>query len=653
MSVCRWFAVVWLASLSLAKADDFPPVVNSPSEAHLKPMDAAEVANTLQLPAGFQATLFAAEPEVQNPIAMTFDPRGRLWIAENYTYSDRSQRFDLSMRDRVLVFEDSDGDGRADKRTVFTDQVQMLTSVEIGEGGIWLMCPPKLLFIPDAELDGVPDGPAQVMLDGFDVAQDNYHNFANGLKFGPDGWLYGRCGHSCPGKLGVPGTTAEKRVPIDGGIWRYNTTSHVVEVLCHGTVNPWGHDWDKHGELFFINTVIGHLWHMMPGAHFKESFGESINPYVYQRLDMIADHYHFDSKDGWKESLIGKSDHLGGGHAHIGATIIRSSRWPAELQDKLLTVNMHGRRINTEVLQRQGAGYVGKHAPDLAVFADPFFRGIDLRFGPDEQLYVIDWSDTGECHESTGVHRTSGRIYKISCTAKPDSGTAKNAAPTTALPLKWPQTIDSNKLLETLATSSDEFERVRAVRMLSDQWPIDSLTGPHPQAVTSIDPKILESLVRTARDDRSGLVHLALASVLQRLPVDVRAKLAHELVQKAEHASDRDYPLLVWFGLIPLGLHDPHAFVELAQVTKLPLIHRFIARFVASKVGFPARVVKRTTRENVGFPSGGSARDTRWYDASLSGVAQSQSAAELDRIRGIEIGETLSGVAQQAERGVR
>ncbi len=183
---------------ALALADDFPKVTNSPSEAHLKPMDAAEALRTIKLPAGFSATLFASEPDIQNPIGMAFDPRGRLWVAENYTYSDRSQRFDLSMRDRVLIFEDQDGDGRAEKRTVFTDQVQMLTSVEIGLGGVWLMCPPKLLFIPDAELDGVPDGPAQTMLDGFEVAQDNYHNFANGLKFGPDGWLYGRCGHSCP-----------------------------------------------------------------------------------------------------------------------------------------------------------------------------------------------------------------------------------------------------------------------------------------------------------------------------------------------------------------------------------------------------------------------------------------------------------------------
>ncbi len=570
------FAMLMLSSL--VSADDFPPVVNSPSEAHLKPLDAAEVVKSLKLPPGFHATLFAAEPQVQNPIGMTFDPKGRLWIAENYTYSDRTQRFDLSMRDRVLIFEDTDGDGSADRRTVFTDQVQMLTSVELGLGGVWLMCPPKLLFIPDAELDGVPDGPAQVVLDGFEVAQDNYHNFANGLKFGPDGWLYGRCGHSCPGRIGTPGTPSDARVPIDGGIWRYDPQRKLVEVLCHGTVNPWGHDWDQHGELFFVNTVIGHLWHMMPGAHFKESFGESSNPLVYQRLDMIADHLHFDAKGTWTESRDGKANDLGGGHAHIGAVIIDSPKWPAEYQGKLLTVNMHGRRINTEVLARQGAGYVGKHAPDLAIFADPFFRGIDLRFGPDQQLYVIDWSDTGECHESTGVHRTSGRIYKIayeSELSQPARHSARSAY------LKFQPTSSVNELIGLL-DSSDEHARVWGVRMLSDRWPLDTLAGQHPAATKEVDAAILDRLVRLAHDDKSGLVHLALASVIQRLPVDQRSRLAIELVSRSEHAQERDLPTLVWFGLMPLAQTQPQALVTLATKNQWPLLGRFIARRLAS-----------------------------------------------------------------------
>ena len=394
--------------------DDFPTIRNNERDVNAQPMSAAEAAAKLQVPDGFRVSVFAAEPEVQNPIAMAWDSKGRMWVAENFTYSDRSQHFDLSLRDRVLIFEDTNNDGKADSRRVFTDNVQMLTSVEVGRGGVWLMCPPQLLFIPDADEDGVPDGPAQVVLDGFTVADANYHNFANGLRWGPDGWLYGRCGHSCPGLIGLPGTPEKSRVPMDGGIWRFHPERKVVEVLCHGTVNPWGHDWDANGELFFINTVIGHVWHCITGAHFKEPFGESLNLDVYGRMDMIGDHYHFDTTGSWTKSRDGAANKYGGGHAHIGMMIYQSDVWPKQYHGKLFTLNMHGQRTNVEHLERKGAGYVARHEPDVFMAADPFYRGIDLSVGPDGNVFILDWSDTGECHDHTGVHRTSGRIYKVS-----------------------------------------------------------------------------------------------------------------------------------------------------------------------------------------------------------------------------------------------
>ena len=196
---------------------------------------------------------------------MAWDAQGRLWIAENYTYAERTKKFDLGLRDRVLIFDDRDGDGRFDRRTVFTDGPQRLTSLELGLGGAWLLCPPQLLFVPDRNGDDVPDGAAEVMLDGFTVPPENYHNFANGLHWGPDGWLYGRCGASSLGRIGVPGTPEAQRVPIYGGLWRFHPGRKTFEVLAHGTTNPWGHDWNDLGEAFFINTVNGHLWHAVAG----------------------------------------------------------------------------------------------------------------------------------------------------------------------------------------------------------------------------------------------------------------------------------------------------------------------------------------------------------------------------------------------------
>jgi len=251
------------------------------------------------------------------------------------------------------------------------------------------------------------------VLDGFTVARDNYHNFANGLRWGPDGWLYGRCGASCPGLIGRPGTPDPERLPLLGGLWRYHPVRKTVEVLNSGTTNPWGHDWTAEGEPFFVNTVNGHLWHAIPGAHFVRPHTADPNPSVYELIDQHADHWHFDTGKSWTDSRDGKANSLGGGHAHQGAMIYLGDNWPSEYRGQLFTLNFHGRRANEEILERSGSGYVAHHGRDFFLSADPWFRGIDLSYGPDGGVFVLDWSDTGECHDSTGVHRTSGRIFKI------------------------------------------------------------------------------------------------------------------------------------------------------------------------------------------------------------------------------------------------
>ena len=130
------------------------------------------------------------------------------------------------------------------------------------------MCPPKFIFIPDRDRDDVPDGPGEVVLDGFDVAEANYHNFANGLKFGPDGWLYGCHGVFTHSRVGKPGTPDDEREPINAGVWRYHPTKEEFEVFAWGTSNPWGYDFDNHGQMFLTACVIPHLWHMIQGGRY-------------------------------------------------------------------------------------------------------------------------------------------------------------------------------------------------------------------------------------------------------------------------------------------------------------------------------------------------------------------------------------------------
>src|SRR5690606_34180478 len=153
-------------------------------------------------------------------------------------------------------------------------------------------------------------------------------------------------------------------------------------------------------------------------------FGLSPNPHAYEVLDEHADHWHFDTGKGWQNSRDGVANDLGGGHAHCGAMIYLGDNWPDEYRGHLYTLNLHGRRANQDILERSGSGYVGRHGTDVFIVPDPFFRGLDLGYGPDGGVFVLDWSDTGECHENTGVHRTSGRVYKVTYgePGRPDLG---------------------------------------------------------------------------------------------------------------------------------------------------------------------------------------------------------------------------------------
>lgn len=633
-------ALLAFGSLSALSAEDFPKPYDSETRGH--PMSAEEAARSFKMPPGFKVSVFASEPDVRQPIAMTFDSRGRLWVAENYTYGEAKVRYDTNLSDRVLIFEDTNNDGRFDKRTVFFDRAKVLTSVEVGHGGVYLVCPPRLLFIPDRNHDDVPDGEPEVLLDGFDVTGGNYHTFANGLRWGPDGWLWGRVGISNTPRIGRPGTPEAERIHINGGIWRYHPTRRVVEAVCHGTTNPWGNDWNEVGEPFFINTVIGHLWHAILGAHFKLMYGDDTNPHSYGFIDQHADHYHFDTGAGWTKSraamdgssFASGSDSLGGGHAHTGLMIYQGNNWPEEYRGKLFTLNFHGRRINVERLARQGSGYVGKHDRDFLTVGDPWFRGMDLIQGPDGGVFISDWSDTGECHDSDGVHRSSGRIYKVTYgNPKPPAfGDLASLTDKKLLPVlfdrnEWlarharqvladrfvetrktpaiamelgrafekekevPQKLRalwsldaiggvSNEWLLKQTRHTDEYIRSWAVRLLADRVAADGAHGvTRPTSVV-----VADRFAELARKDSSHLVRLYLASALQKLPMNSRRNLALALVHHAEDVGDHNLGLMLWFGIEPLVSAEPESGVELAMASEHRIVRQFIARRFAEDI---------------------------------------------------------------------
>ncbi len=347
----------------------------------------------ISVPNEFRVTLFAGEPDVYQPIAMEFDDRGRLWVVENFSYPDWKSKD----QDRILIFEDVDNDGEFDKRTVFADKLSNITGIALGYGGVWCCSTPHLIFIPDRNRDDKPDESPIVKLDGWnDTSKDIEHNVFNGMSWGPDGWMYGSHGILADSFVGKPGSADVDRQRLNCGVWRYHPLSEKFEVVAHGTTNPWGIDFNEVGEAFFTNCVIGHLWHLIPGARYKRMYGKHFNPYTYIEIDACSDHLHWGGGH-WTDSRGGQGIHsvAGGGHAHVGSMIYLGGTWPDEYHGSMFTCNLHGNRINRDPIKRHGSGFVASHGADFLMANDPWFRGIAIKYGPDGNVFVSDWTDLG------------------------------------------------------------------------------------------------------------------------------------------------------------------------------------------------------------------------------------------------------------------
>jgi putative membrane-bound dehydrogenase-like protein len=588
-----------------------------------RPVPAAEASAKMTLPAGFKATLFAGEPDVVQPIAFTFDDRGRVWVVECLSYPKWS--LDGTGHDRVVMFEDTDGDGKFDTRQVVFDQGSNLSGIELGHGGIWLCSTPNLVFIPcDFNADKpVPTGKPEIILDGWNV-KDTKHNIFNSLIWGPDGWLYGCNGIQSKSKVGPPGTPEKDRVEMNCGVWRYHPTRRKFEVVAHGTTNPFGLDYDQYGELFITNCVIKHLFHVIPGAHYDRMYGQDINPNSYELMHSIADYIHWAGGD-WTTSRGGQGAHsdAGGGHAHVGAMVYLGDNFPDEYRNSLFTCNLHGNRLNRDVLNRVGSGYKSERAKDFLFANDPWFRGIAIHAGPDGGVFVSDWCDTGECHNYDKVDATNGRIHKItygtaklwrgdvsklpdveliklqlrkndwfarharrvlnerSVARKLDPRTQENleaavrnaAEPVHRLWLAWAlEQIDDPEAGRILLDDQTNPAPVRAwgLRILLEHF-ADALNANRSVPENWIDPKLaLES-----PEER-----LALASGLCRVPPSKRRPLLTRLLAALRPADEKDtnLPLMSWYAVEPTIGRDVDWSTNVVIQSPLAFVREFTAR---------------------------------------------------------------------------
>jgi putative membrane-bound dehydrogenase-like protein len=591
-----------------------PPGIKNTQDPKDIPPTPEEAVRLFHPAKGFNVTLFAGEPHVCQPIAMDFDDRGRLWVAECFSYPTWSK--DGKGQDRILIFEDTDGDGKVDHRTVFYDKASNLTGLAVGHGGVWVCSCPNLLFIPFKVGKEVTAGKPVVVLDGFNLKSG--HNMVNGLMWGPDGWLWGRHGITAEARIGKPGTPADKRIKMNCAIWRYHPKRQVFEVVAHGTTNPWGMDFDDHGEAFFTNCVIGHLWHVVPGARYQRMYGQDYNPHSYKLIASTSDHLHWGGGH-WTTSRSGQiHSEAGGGHAHVGGMIYLGDNWPDQYRNNIFMCNLHGNRINRDVLVRQGNSYVGKHATDFLRSDNHWFRGITLDYGPDGGVYVADWCDLGECHDYDGVHRSSGRIYKISY-GKPTPVVnldlaKKSDADLVRLQLHkndW-YVRHARRLLTERAWAGKPMAQVHkalfkmfddnpdVTRKLRAMWALYTTGGIRTdwlyKQLEHADEHVRSWAIRLlcdegkpgpvarvtfaamAKNDQSGLVRLYLASAMQKIEPADRFAIADNLAKHAEDAGDRVQPLMIWYGIEPAIVNNKFATLNLISQSKMPKLREFIAR---------------------------------------------------------------------------
>jgi putative membrane-bound dehydrogenase-like protein len=591
------------------------------------PLPPSEAAGHMTLPPGFSATLFAGEPDVVQPIAFRFDDRGRVWVAECLSYPQWDKTGGKVGPDRIVILEDTTGSGHFDRKTVFADNLVNLTGLELGFGGVYVCSSPNLLFIPVDDINGEaprPAGPAQVMLDGWHV-DPGQHNIFNQLTWGPDGWLWGLNGNSAPSHVGVPGTPAAQRTYLDGGVWRFHPTRHTFEIVAQGTVNPWGLDFNDFGQAFITNCVINHLFYIVPGGHYERGNGHVDSwQYAYGLIPHCADHYHFVGQWTDVRKDPSQSSDAGGGHAHVGAMVYLGDNWPDSYRGNIFMCNLHGSRVNNDLLEPLGSGYVGKHGKDFLIANDPWFRGIHLAYGPDGGVYVCDWCDTGECHNRITVDRTNGRLYKVTYgTPKPVKVdlARETDAELVALQLRkndWfvrharrvlqerfvAGKLDAGTrpaLLKLLRQSPDVTRQLRAMWALHATGGLDEaetrrlLTSPEPYVRNwavrlSLDDDapgeaLVEALPALAKVDPSPVVRLALASGMQRLKPAQCWAIAEGLLSHSEDAADANLPLMDWYGVEPLVEADAGKAAILAGVSQIPLVRQYIARRIASPQG--------------------------------------------------------------------
>jgi putative membrane-bound dehydrogenase-like protein len=443
-----------------------------------EPASPAESMRHMVVPRGFEVRLFAAEPDIIKPICMAWDHRGRLWIAESLDYPNDRQP-EGKGHDRIKICEDTDGDGRADRFTVFAEGLSIPTSLAFARGGVVVQQAPETLFLKDNDGDDRTDV-RQVLLSGWGLRDS--HAGPSNLRWGLDNWLWGIVGYS-----GFEGRVGGKPLRFLQGIYRFRPDGSELEFLRSTNNNSWGLGFSEEG-LVFGSTANGcpSVYLPIPNRYYDQVRGASAGA-----LQSIASSYRFYPLN----DKVRQVDWHGGFTAGAGHALYTARAYPPQYWNSTAFVaEPTGHLVATFTLQRRGSDVASYNGWNLVASDDEWSAPIVAEVGPDGQVWVIDWynyivqhnptpkgftTGQGNAYVTPLRDRTHGRIYRV---------VAQNGstAPTLALdPDNGPQLVAALR-------NDNQFWRMHAQRLLVERGRRD------------VEPALIQ-LVQDRTTDEIGL----------------------------------------------------------------------------------------------------------------------------------------------------
>lgn len=440
-----WLALLLLVLCPLSSAQDDPFAAGVRTTPWLSPADEQK---SFQLPPGFEIQLVAAEPDIQKPLNMAFDERGRIWLTCSVEYPYAAP-LDKPGRDSIRVLEDTDGDGRFEKVTVFADGLNIPIGIYPWKGGCVAWSIPHIWHFEDTDGDGKCD--KRTPLYGpFDHTRD-VHGNCNAFRRGFDGWVYA-C-HGFNNDSHVKGKDGHEVHLNSGNTFRFKLDGSRIEHFTHGQVNPFGMCFDEMFNIFTADCHSKPIYQLLQGGNYP-SFGKP-----HDGLGFVPP----------------MMEHLHGSTAICGLVHYTGENFPWEYRGDFLSGNVMTSRINRNKPGYHGSTIKALEQADFLSTSDPWFRPVDLQVGPDGALYILDFYNRIIGHYEVplphpGRDRTSGRIWRVSYRGGQPFDLGALPGVVTFRPAKMPGDLTKMNLKQLLQQlNSPQLEhRLRVLNYLAD-----------------------------------------------------------------------------------------------------------------------------------------------------------------------------------------